>query len=549
MSFLQLVRREFHGSLPKLAFTSAVAGLGNAAMLMAISTGAGAIAEGRTPSLWAITLFLASLFLFIKSQLYVTITSAAELESIIHNIRWRFMDQIRRSELLAIENIGRSNIVAAISSDTAVLTQAGTMLCFLMQGLVLILFVAIYVAYLSFAAFALSSLVVGMAAAFFHMRNRRLATERQEAAEQERRLFDRLTDFLDGFKEVRLNTARGADLFDDAVDVSRTAANIKIRTQSETFTQIVTTQAALYIMLGVVVFVASRLGGSLGGGSITGIITALLFVVGSCFGLVQSIPILQGANAAADRLSGLEAALRATAVSTAVCDIEMSKRFYKIEMHDIVFRYVDKFSEVTFQIGPLDFILQSGDLVFITGGNGSGKSTFLKLLAGLYPSDSGELTLDGMPVNDDTRDTYRALISGIFVDYHLFQRLYGTPEPNQAEVNRLLTQFRLADKTALSEGQFRTLDLSGGQRKRLALIVGLLEKRPILLLDEWTSDQDPEFRRLFYHELLPQLMHAGATVVMITHDDRYLEELRLPARRLRMDEGRFVEQRSMEYDR
>ena len=77
--------------------------------------------------------------------------------------------------------------------------------------------------------------------------------------------------------------------------------------------------------------------------------------------------------------------------------------------------------------------------------------------------------------------------------------------------------------------------------------MSLLEERPILLLDEWTADQDPDFRRKFYDELLPELKRAGKTVVVITHDDRYLDELvDLPARKLRMDEGRFVEQPSVE---
>jgi putative ATP-binding cassette transporter len=137
-------------------------------------------------------------------------------------------------------------------------------------------------------------------------------------------------------------------------------------------------------------------------------------------------------------------------------------------------------------------------------------------------------------------------MSAIFFDNHLFRRLYGIPEPEPGEVDRLLTQFRLADKTSLSGGEFRTLDLSGGQRRRLALIVSLLEERPILLLDEWTAEQDPEFRRKFYDELLPEMKQAGLTVVVITHDDRYLDELDLPARRIRMDEGRIVEQRSMQ---
>ena len=73
----------------------------------------------------------------------------------------------------------------------------------------------------------------------------------------------------------------------------------------------------------------------------------------------------------------------------------------------------------------------------------------------------------------------------------------------------------------------------------------MLEKRPIMILDEWTAEQDPEFRRKFYDELLPEMMQAGATVVVITHDDRYLDELHLPARKIRMDEGRIVEQRSI----
>jgi putative ATP-binding cassette transporter len=214
-------------------------------------------------------------------------------------------------------------------------------------------------------------------------------------------------------------------------------------------------------------------------------------------------------------------------------------------MHNIVFRYVDKFSDTVFKIGPIDFTLRSGELIFITGGNGSGKSTFLRVLSGLYPPDSGDIALDGMRINDANRDQYRALISGIFFDYHLFQRLYGIPDADTAEVARLLAQFRLSEKTSLSNGEFRTLDLSGGQRRRLALIVSLLEKRPIMLLDEWTAEQDPEFRRKFYDELLPDMMRAGATVVVITHDDRYLDELHLPARRIRMDEGRIVEERAM----
>jgi cyclic peptide transporter len=544
VSFLQLVQREMQGSLPRLLFMSGLGGISTAAVLASINAGVQSVNNGHKPSLWAATLFLVALFLFMKTQAYVTITATAEIEGIIHRLRLRIMDQIRRSELLALDNIGRARIVAAVTGDTQVLTQASNMLCFTVQGAVLIFFVSIYVAYLSLAAFVMTFVIVFGAAIIFHMKNRRLSAQKAESAAWERRLFDRLTDFLDGFKEIRLNRARSAELIEDATDVSRVAANIKIRTQAETFKMIVNSQISMYVLLGAVVFVVPNLSDSLGGSSISKATTALLFVVGACFGLVQSIPILLNANAAASRIEELETALKA-AGPTEAKEIAIPKRFDKIEMRDVTFRYVDKFSDAAFKIGPIDFTLQPGELVFITGGNGSGKSTFLRVLAGLYPPNAGDILLDGVRIDDDNRDAYRALMSAIFFDYHLFRRLYGIPESEPGALERLLAQFRLGDKTGLVNGEFRTLDLSGGQRRRLALIVSLLEKRPILLLDEWTAEQDPEFRRKFYDELLPELLRAGATIVVITHDDRYLDELTLPARRVRMDEGRIVEQRTM----
>jgi putative ATP-binding cassette transporter len=272
-----------------------------------------------------------------------------------------------------------------------------------------------------------------------------------------------------------------------------------------------------------------------------------MFIVGVCMGLVQTIPVLQAANIASDNIERLELRLRAIAAAPQETQLKARTQFETIEVRNVMFSYVEASSETVFKVGPIDFTLHAGDLVFITGGNGSGKSTFLKLLSGLYEPDSGEILLDGVPVDDSNRDVYRSLIAAIFVDYHLFERLYGMADPDTAEVQRLLRQFRLADKTRLANREFSTLELSAGQRKRLALIVGLLEKRPLLLLDEWTADQDPDFRRKFYDELLPELQQAGVTIVVITHDERYLDELKLPARRLRMDEGRFVSERSAEH--
>ncbi len=543
MSFYRLVRREMHGSLTRLVFMSGLAGVSTAAILATVNAGAQAASENKS-NLISAALFIVSLALFIKTQLYILIATTVEIESIIHKIRLRLMNLVRHSELLSLDAIGRAEIVSAITKETATLTQAASTFAFAGQGAVLVLFVGLYIAFLSSWAFLMSVVVMGVAAVAFLATSKRATQEQREALEWENRVFDRLTDLLDGFKEVRLNSARSEELFDDIIDVSGKAAAIKIRTQSETFKRLIFAQTSIYLMLGVVVFLVPSITSS-SGIAIQKTTTALLFVIGACWGVVQSIPVMAAADASAENMERLGQRLQGAA-SAAGGTAKPKTHFDKIEMHDVSFHYVDKSSDTTFKIGPIDFTLRSGELIVITGGNGSGKSTFLKVLAGLYKPDSGRILLDGQEIDDRNRESYRSLITAIFSDYHLFRRLYGIPEPDPVELDRLLTDFRLLDKTSLADREFETLDLSGGQRKRLALIVSLLEKRSILLLDEWAAEQDPEYRRIFYYQLLPQLMRAGATIVIISHDDRYIDELHLPAHILRMDEGRFVEQHTLE---
>src|SRR5215468_8479751 len=181
MSFLNLVRREMQGSLRRLAIMCAFGGVSTSAILAAINSGAQAADSGK-PSLYAAGLFIVALFLFMKTQNYILITTTAEIEAIIHNLRLRLMDYVRRSELLAVQSVGRAEIVAAITRETSVLTQASNVLAFTAQGAILIVFVAMYVAFLSLLAFFLSIIIVGVAALMFQTKSRQLAAATREAA-------------------------------------------------------------------------------------------------------------------------------------------------------------------------------------------------------------------------------------------------------------------------------------------------------------------------------------------------------------------------------
>src|SRR5262249_35723492 len=154
MSFFELIRREMQSSLTRLLVMSAIGGISNAAILSAVNSGAQSAGNGR-PGLWSAALFVIALILFIKSQQYILIAATTAIEAIIHKRRVRLMDQVRRSELLPLDAIGRAGIVTGITRETATLTQATNMIAFAAQSVILILFISIYVAFLSLVAFAM----------------------------------------------------------------------------------------------------------------------------------------------------------------------------------------------------------------------------------------------------------------------------------------------------------------------------------------------------------------------------------------------------------
>jgi putative ATP-binding cassette transporter len=201
------------------------------------------------------------------------------------------------------------------------------------------------------------------------------------------------------------------------------------------------------------------------------------------------------------------------------------------------YHYTDAAGEVTFRSGPHELEIRRGELLFIVGGNGSGKSTLLKLLTGLYTPLQGELRLDGRTVDASLREAWRELFSIVFTDFHLFDRLYGLDGVDPAEVQRWLQTMGLERKTRFEGGRFTQTALSTGQRKRLAFIVAVLRNKPVCILDEVAADQDPEFRRRFYRDLLPELRVRGTTVIVVSHDDAYFD---CADRLIRLQDGRIV---------
>jgi putative ATP-binding cassette transporter len=190
-----------------------------------------------------------------------------------------------------------------------------------------------------------------------------------------------------------------------------------------------------------------------------------------------------------------------------------------------------------FTLGPVDLSLHPGEVVILAGGNGSGKTTLAKVLTGLYYPESGEIRADGQAVPKENLEGYRKLFSVVYADFHLFDSLLGLKIADlDAQARQYLTDLHLDHLVSVQDGVLSTTALSRGQRKRLALLVAYLEDRPLYVFDEWASDQDPQFKRVFYTQVLPGLKARQKAVFVITHDERYFH---LADRMVYLEDGKI----------
>lgn len=193
-----------------------------------------------------------------------------------------------------------------------------------------------------------------------------------------------------------------------------------------------------------------------------------------------------------------------------------------------------------FKLGPLDLEFHSGEIVFLVGGNGSGKSTLSKIITGLYSPHKGHITLDGSYINHVDLNNY---FSAIFYDFHLFKKMYGIDVvQNKQAIQHLLAKMKLDDKIVINEeGELNTVDLSTGQKKRLAYIISCMENKPFILFDEWAAEQDPDFKAFFYEVLLDELKSQGKCVIVVTHDDQYFN---VADRIIKLNSGKILQSQS-----
>jgi putative ATP-binding cassette transporter len=536
---LAFLQRETNALDRKLVILTAASGIANANNLAVINASVEAL-SGTGPSWQHFLWFGLSITLFVYSLRYILYESTRVAEAAICSVRLRLADKIRRCDLQALESIGEADIHARICRDTAAIGQAARPLFAAAQGAIMILFTMAYIATVSPVAMLLCLILIAGGAAKYFKDRKAYDQGLNDASNKEDDLFDSLNGLLKGFKELRINRLKSDDVFEEFSSTATRVRELRTHVMVLFSNNIIFVEMFFVILLGAVAFVLPVLSTSFSG-SATKIVAAILFFFGPLANVVTMIPLLSQVNVTVENLWRLEAKLDAALAKTTgyeTTPLSDLTSFEKIRFEGVCFTYRDPDGNSTFQVGPIDGEVRRGEILFLVGGNGSGKTSFLKLFTALYLPVDGAIHVDGVMIGPANIQSYRNLFSAIFSDFHLFDKLHGLREAAPERVNELLRLMEISHKTAFDGTRFTNTHLSTGQRKRLALVVSYLEDKAVYIFDEVAADQDPQFRRYFYESLLPELKAAGKTVIVVSHDDRYFH---LSDRVLRMEYGKLTE--------
>ncbi len=197
----------------------------------------------------------------------------------------------------------------------------------------------------------------------------------------------------------------------------------------------------------------------------------------------------------------------------------------RIEFRNVMFTYDPTKGRV---LDDVSFSAEAGQVVAIVGRSGSGKSTLVGLLPRFYDLDSGEISLDGIPIQALALDSLRAQIALVSQDIILFNDTIGNniaygalAGADEAEVTRAAEAAHAMEFIRELPQGLDTLVgdkgvlLSGGQRQRIAIARALLKDAPILILDEATSALDSESERHIQAAL--SVLMKGRTTLVIAH--------------------------------
>jgi len=521
MNLFQLLQsrsKTFYVFLAVLGLVSSVTNLG---ILMLINI----TLSGRSLSLFGNYSYLAYAILIVVSfgaTAYFQTHMTALTNNMLFDMEISIIQKIRRSSFESFQKLGKHKIYAAIN-DASILSRVPEMIVDAINSSVTIVCA---MCYLFWVAPLGGLMVLGLMAfllVFYLFRNRKIERDINKVRDFQNAYYTSLYDLLHGFRQLKISGFRNNNLFNNYILENRTISKkMTIRTSRKYIINQLLASYSWYIVLGIIVFLLPVIF-KFNVAQVAVFIATVLFLMSPVSSLVNLIPTYTTVKVSLERIDEIDKLLKPDAAT----DINSGKQaghFNVIRFQDITYRYSDDNDNTSFTFNLPDFSIYKEEILLVVGGNGSGKTTFINILTGLFKPQSGRVFIDEKELSWREFCDFSNNMAVIFSDHYLFRTNYD--KHDLSENNPRLKYFR--DLINLNNvlkidaryGQFDT-DLSKGQQKRVALLAALLEDKPIVILDEWAAEQDPYNKNCFYTKWLETIRNMGKTVIVVSHDDTY----------------------------
>lgn len=460
--------------------------------------------------------FIAVLLLFFISAIAANISLTNFGHKFIYELRYQSVKQILDTPNSVINEIGKAKIIASLNNDIKTITFAFMSATGFIQSLVFIICASIYLCVIAPKIFIFLSVWIGATLFINTLFMKKIHLYFKHSRVQDDALQKHYDDIVEGHRELSLNRVRASVCFDELNFTGDKKRQNMVKADiyhalSDNFTNIMLLGSVGLCVFLCVAFDWASLQTALS------ISLTILFLRGSFMSMVGSIPAALSAKVSLEKIMSLNLNKFKEGFKF---DDSLNGEWKNIKLKDINFNY----AHGKFSLKDVNLEIKRGEITFIIGKNGSGKSTLINLLCGLMRPSSGEIYLDSTKIDERNLQSYQAKISAIFADFYLFsQTLSHNGFASQSDIDELLALLEIDKKVSVIDNKLSTTQLSTGQRKRLSLLIAILEHRSILILDEWAADQDPLFKRKFYKEILPFLQSKGISIIAVNHDDSYFD--------------------------
>lgn len=510
------VKKKYTHELPLLIVLSIFSGLANGGVIFLIVH---SLHSGMKP--WLLLLYLGlALFVYITGRKVVETKLTQMALRLIYDIRIKLVDKIFATAFQHFEKIDRGQVYATLNDDTNGIGNAARITVEVITSVITIVFAFLYLSVISGWATLLTLLTIGAVAALYHVTSRQSEVFFEGVRDTRNSYMRLINGLLDGFKELSLHRSKKDAYKRDIHQVTESFRNQMTTAQVKFIDSFLVGESLLIIVLIIIVLVFPVVFPQIAAAKLVSFMMVLLYLIGPITAVLNAIPALLELKVSWRRINRFIEQVPATESPATPLPAKLPVTLESIAVENIGFRY--KTDSGDFAVGPISFEANRGEIFFIAGGNGSGKTTLAKLITGLYAADEGCVRINGRAVAHTQLGEY---YSAVFGDFYLFEKLYTIDcSTRQTEIQALLQLLELEKKVTVTGDTFSTIQLSTGQKKRLALLRCYLENKPIYLFDEWAADQDVEFRRFFYEELLLQMKKAGKIVIAITHDEQYYDK-------------------------